>query len=151
MKIGVKIKNGIIEPRHNKGFPVAQITIEVPDELLPRLTPYQNRLSSVLSRWVASQEVVSEHSPSGAERSDIYREIIQFLLTQPDPQKILSFKVSDAAQERFGILLDKNRIAQLTQTEVAELDLYEQLDQLMRALKIQAFAMLKDRNQQDSA
>lgn len=132
---------------------MAQITIEVPDELLPRLTPYQNHLSSVLSRWVASQE--SEHSPSRSERSNIYQEILEFLLTQPELQQILSFKVSSEAQERLGTLLDKNRIAQITQTEVAELDLYEQLDQLMRALKIQAFALLKnhnqeDRNQQDS-
>ena len=52
--------------------------------------------------------------------------------------------MEDDSSFRLSRLLNKNRNGQLDATEVAELDLYEQLDQMMRMLKLQAFSMLKD-------
>jgi len=123
---------------------VAQITIEIPDELLPRLEPHQNRLSSVLSRWVATLDTTPDSKKfASSQATGVYQEIIDFLLTRPDPTTILSFKISEQSQTRLSQLLEQNRTAQPAAKDVVELDLYEQLDQMMRMLKIRAFAMIQ--------
>jgi len=120
---------------------VAQITIEIPDELLPRLEPHQNRLSSVLSRWVATLDTTPDSKKfASSQATGVYQEIIDFLLTRPDPTTILSFKISEQSQTRLSQLLEQNRTAQPAAKDVVELDLYEQLDQMMRMLKIRVFA-----------
>jgi hypothetical protein len=50
--------------------------------------------------------------------------------------------VSDAAQARLRLLLDKNREEALSATEEAELDIYEQLEHLMLLLKAKAYALV---------
>lgn len=123
---------------------MAQITIEIPDELLPRLEPHQNRLSSVLSHWVATLDTTpNSKNLASSQATGVYQEIIDFLLTRPDPATILSFKISEQSQTRLSQLLEQNRTAQLAAKDIVELDLYEQLDQMMRMLKIRAFAMVK--------
>jgi hypothetical protein len=64
---------------------MAQLTIEIPDALLPEM------------EQGASQEVLS------------------FLMAQPTPQDILGFKVSSVAQARLKVLLDRNREGELGQ------------------------------------
>lgn len=131
---------------------MAQITIEVPDELLPRLIPYSSRLPDVLSGWLDALEPVSglaDGSPTtqqmrGVYESGLYREMVDFLMSQPSPQDLLNYRVSAGIQARLGELLGRSREARLTVAEQAELSLYEQLDQIMRMLKIRAFAMLKE-------
>ncbi|MFM7425097.1 MAG: hypothetical protein ACKO7W_08925, partial [Elainella sp.] len=68
-----------------------------------------------------------------------YIEVLDFLVASPTPQDIIAFKVSPEAQERLRILLDKNRENSLTAAEVAELDVYEQLEHLMILIKSRAF------------
>ena len=128
---------------------MAQITIEIPDEIASRLSPYQDRLPDLLGRWASRLEIIPEPDENVLSQpaSQVHQDIVSFLLSQPDPQAILDFKVSEEAQTRLSSLLDKNRSGQLSATEVAELDLYEQLDQMMRMLKLQAFSMLKDNAQ----
>jgi hypothetical protein len=78
---------------------------------------------------------------SGAYVTDTplaYVEVLDFLLTRPTPQDIIAFKVSDAAQSRIRFLLDKNREETLSATELAELDVYEQLEHPMILLKAKA-------------
>jgi hypothetical protein len=65
-----------------------------------------------------------------------------WLLARPTPHDILAFTVSDAAQARLRLLLDKNREEALSATEEAELDIYEQLEHLMRLLKAKAYALV---------
>jgi hypothetical protein len=132
---------------------MAQLTVEVPDILLPRLECLQGRLPSLLAQWAAvlmpeeASAVVSQErlmTPTSADTAaSTYQEVIQFLLTRPTPQDILDFKVSAEAHEHIRNLLDANRRSVLTQEEEAELDLYEQLEQLMMLLKIQACILLK--------
>jgi len=65
---------------------MAQIPIEIPDKRLPRLEPYQNRLSGVLSRWVTVLETVSTAGNAPVSQiSGVYQEILDFLLMQPEP------------------------------------------------------------------
>jgi hypothetical protein len=61
-------------------------------------------------------------------------------MTCPTPQDIIAFKVSSEAQDRLSALLDKNCEGTLTEAEVAELDVYEQLEHLMILMKARALA-----------
>ncbi|HAZ45706.1 MAG TPA: hypothetical protein DDW76_01120 [Cyanobacteria bacterium UBA11369] len=64
-------------------------------------------------------------------------------MTQPTPLDIWNFKVSETAQNRLRELLDRNREGSLSENETAELDSYEELDRLMRMLKIRAYSKIQ--------
>lgn len=123
---------------------MAELTIQIPDELAERLEPLCSRLPELLS------QLVNTGSPAGAslelpttnlpEMPQAYLEVLDFLMTRPTPQDIIAFKVSPKAQDRLSSLLDKNREGILTEAEVAELDVYEQLEHLMILMKARAFA-----------
>ncbi len=66
------------------------------------------------------------------------------MVSRPTPEQIMSFKVSEVAQSRLQILLQKNCELILTAAETSELDLSEQLDTLMGFLKIRARVVLKN-------
>jgi hypothetical protein len=123
---------------------MAELTIQIPDELAERLEPLRGRLPELLS------QIVGTGSPSPAslaiatanlqEVPQAYLEVLDFLVARPTPQDIITFKVSPEAQNRLRSLLDKNREGSLTQSEVAELDVYEQLEHLMILMKARAIA-----------
>jgi hypothetical protein len=116
---------------------MAQLTIEVPDALLPELEQVRSQLPTLLMQWVAASRVVQSDVEQTASQ-----EVLSFLMRQPMPQDILSFKVSEVAQARLKTLLDRNRDGDLNEDESLELDSYEQLDQLMQMLKIRAHAVV---------
>ena len=127
---------------------MAELTIQVPDELAQRLEPFRDRLPELLTRVVETilpSTSSSDLLPSVANPTDTpiaYAEVLDFLITRPTPQKIVAFKVSAEAQERIRTLLDKNREGTLTEIETAELDLYEQLEHMMILLKAKAHALI---------
>jgi hypothetical protein len=125
---------------------MAELTLDVPDELIQRLQPLQDRLPALLTLLVGAIPSQTGDAPPaeahGTESPLAYVEVLDFLLARPAPHDILSFKVSDAAQARLRLLLDKNREEALSATEEAELDIYEQLEHLMRLLKARAYALV---------
>ena len=124
---------------------MAELTLDVPDELVQRLQPLKDRLPALLTLLVGAISSRAEGSPlseaHGTETPLAYAEVLDFLLTRPTPYDILAFKVSDAAQARLRLLLDKNREEALSATEEAELDIHEQLEHLMILLKAKAYAL----------
>ena len=115
---------------------MAQLTIEVPDALLPELEQVRSQLPMLLAQWINSSRSAlqdSHQTPS--------QEVLSFLIAQPTLQDILNFKVSEVAQARLTTLLDRNRNGGLSEDESFELDSYEQLDQLMQMLKIRAYSV----------
>lgn len=68
----------------------------------------------------------------------VYQEVLDFLIKRPTPEEIIAFKVSPQAQTRLSELLEKNRSATLSSMELAELDVYEQLEHMMILLKTRA-------------
>jgi hypothetical protein len=135
---------------------MAELTIHIPDELAQRLEPLHSRLPELLSQLLdatnptlMSLAVPAElHSTLNAtanlqEIPQAYLEVLDFLMTRPTPQDIVAFKVSPQAQERLRSLLNKNRAGTLTEPEVAELDVYEQLEQLMILMKARAVAAVE--------
>lgn len=55
----------------------------------------------------------------------------------------MQFKVSDSAQLCLRELLERNKKGRLNEDKMAELDSYEQLDQLMQGLKAQAYLTIQ--------
>ncbi len=124
---------------------MAELTIQVPDELAIRLEPLRSRLPELLL------QLLETTNPSWATHSDVtnptdippaYIEVLDFLINSPTPEEIAAFKVSPQAQARLGVLLNKNREETLTATEAAEINVYEQLEHLMILLKARAYASI---------
>lgn len=127
---------------------MAQITIDVPDDVAQQLIPYQNQVSDLFTHFLTTTLLGQSNSPRDCPNSALlstsstYQEILDFLISQPTSEQILGFKVSEAAQGRLKTLLEKNREMVLTPAENTELDLYEQLDVLVGFLKIRAYTAL---------
>ncbi|MDZ8187816.1 MAG: hypothetical protein RMX96_23570 [Nostoc sp. ChiSLP02] len=121
---------------------MAELTIQIPDELAQRLEPLQNRLPELLLQLLENEKIQTISQPTvKTEVIDIpavYQEVLDFLIKRPTPEEILAFKVSAPAQRQLQELLEKNRSTTLTAMELAELDVYEQLEHLMLLLKAQA-------------
>ncbi|MBD2212165.1 hypothetical protein H6G27_20160 [Nostoc linckia FACHB-104] len=121
---------------------MAKLTIEIPDELVGRLEPLQSRLPELLWRLLDSDpKQTTEQSKVNigtVEIAEVYLEVLDFLIKRPTPEEIVEFKVSPHAQMRLQVLLEKNRSGSLTPIEIAELDVYEQLEHMMILLKARA-------------
>ncbi len=115
------------------------ITLEIPDELANQLAPLQERLPELLS--LAVDLSANRPTPTTAHTGTmqpVFKEVIDFLMSQPTPEQIIAFKVSPTAQTRLETLLDKNREDELTDDELAELDTYEQINHLLILLRAYA-------------
>ncbi|MCL1463291.1 MULTISPECIES: hypothetical protein [Argonema] len=123
---------------------MAELTIQIPDELAKRLEPLQERLPELLWQVLENPEIYqpiqSEVNPNFTDIFPVYQEVIDFLIKSPTLEDIVAFQVSPQAQTRLQTLLSKNREATLTPPEVAELDVYEQLEHLMILLKARAYS-----------
>ncbi len=122
---------------------MAELTIQIPDELAQRLKPLQNRLPELLWRLLDVVNSPQVQQTVLAETTDIpavYQEVLDFLIKRPTPEEIMTFKVSSQAQTRLQALLEKNRSAILSPMELAELDVYEQLENIMILLKARAYS-----------
>lgn len=113
------------------------ITLEVPDELAAQLKALPEPLPELIREAVAARIAQREPAPAGADRP-IYQELIDFLTSDPDAERAISFKVTAAAQERLEDLLDKNRNNTLTHSERGELDIYLHLGHLITRMKARA-------------
>ena len=123
---------------------MAQITIDIPDDLAQRLAPFQSQFSDLFTRLIATRLLEQPTiDPANPNISGTYQEILDFLIDRPTSAQIINFKVSAASQSRLQTLLQKNREVALTAAETAEIDLYQQLDTLIGYLKIRAYATLQ--------
>ena len=127
---------------------MAQLTIEIPDDLAQRLAPFQHQLSELFTRLIATT-LPGEFSPglglpATAELPSTYLEVLDFLVTRPTSEQLLKFKVSEHSQSRLQSLLQKSRDTNLTPSETAELNVYEQLDALITLLKVRAYAATRN-------
>jgi len=75
-----------------------------------------------------------------------YQEVIEFLGQGTTAQAMANFRPSPKAQERAKLLLQKNREDSLTTAEMAELDMYVDLENFIALLKIQAYQRLSNQS-----
>ncbi|WP_027403087.1 hypothetical protein [Aphanizomenon flos-aquae] len=123
---------------------MAQLTIQVPDELAKRLQPILHRLPELLSQLIETHTPETLEFTNSSDTANTYTEVLDFLIKQPTPEQIAKFKVSTQAQTRLEYLLEKNRMGTISKAENSELDIYEQLDQLMILLKARAYSVIKN-------
>ncbi|MDQ3751063.1 MAG: hypothetical protein M3367_18905 [Acidobacteriota bacterium] len=67
-----------------------------------------------------------------------YEEVVDFIAAGTTPQNVISFRPSEAAQERVSDLLSREKVGELSREEKSELDSYLQLEHLMRLAKARA-------------
>jgi hypothetical protein len=104
---------------------MATITIDIPDELSARLAQVRDRIPELLALSL-QQPAVPAH---------IYREILDFLASQPTPEEIVAFRPTPEMQARLTTLLDRSRAGFLTPAEQAELDEFERIEHVLVLLK----------------
>ena len=123
---------------------MAQLTIQVPDELANRLQPILHRLPELLSQLIETHTPETLTLTNSSDTLNTYTEVLDFLIKQPTPEQIAKFKVSTQSQTRLEYLLEKNRMGTISKAENSELDIYEQLEQLMILLKARAYSVIKN-------
>ena len=67
-----------------------------------------------------------------------YSEIVEFFASGPRPEDIIKFRPSAETQEHVRELLTKNAGNSLTEEEQAELDVYSNIEHIMRLVKARA-------------
>lgn len=73
-----------------------------------------------------------------------YEEVVDFIAAGPQPSKIIAFRPSAATKERVSDLTYREKTVGLTPDERSELDLYLQLEHLMRLAKARARRYVAD-------
>jgi hypothetical protein len=74
----------------------------------------------------------------------LYEDLVDLLAESAAPDKLLSYQLSREKQQRLDDLLSKNREGTLSAAESAELDVFEQIEHVVRLLK----AKVRERQQQ---
>jgi hypothetical protein len=109
--------------RHDQ---MVKMTIQVPESLAQQVSAARERLPEVLAYGL------EELSPLPNE---VYRYILEFLISQPSAKELLDFGPTPAMQERVNELLEKNRAGDLTSAELTELDEYMRINHFITMLK----------------
>jgi hypothetical protein len=70
---------------------MAQITIDIPDDLAQRLAPFQSQFSDLFTRLIATTllgQTIPDPTPAhhSISTSGTYQEILDFLIDQPNQQ-----------------------------------------------------------------
>jgi len=115
---------------------MSPITLEVPDELAQRLSPFKERLPRILELGLRELNATTQTGFVGAA------EVLEFLAGLPTPQEILALRPSETLQSRLSALLEKNRTDGLTDEEEAEWEGYQYLEHLVRIAKAKAYLKL---------
>lgn len=116
---------------------MAQITLQLPDELVDRLAPFQDRLPELLERGL--RDVLSESTDEGLDA----KEIIVLLASQPTPEQILAIRPAPKLQNRVSELLAHSKADTLNTKEEVELERYLTIEHLVRLAKAHAYSQLQ--------
>ncbi len=77
--------------------------------------------------------------------TSLYNEVADFFVSSPSAQEIAHFRLSQDSEQLISDLLDINRTRGLTPDERIALDDYTRIERLIQAIKIRAFAKLKQK------
>jgi len=113
-----------------------QITFDLPDELVSRLSPLEDKLPQILELGLRELNASSQMGFTGAA------EVLEFLATLPTPEEIIALRPSEALQAQISNLLEKNRTQGLTPAEEQIWEQYQYLEHLIRMAKAKAYLKL---------
>jgi len=105
---------------------VVQITMQVTERLAQQLQPMSDWLPTILELSLIRFKTPAVQTAS---------EIMDFLASSPTPADLLSYHVSDRAQERLQRLLAINQAGLASAEEQAELDEISQIEHISSCSK----------------
>jgi hypothetical protein len=114
------------------------ITLEVSDQLAAEIEPIRDELPVLLA---ITRHLFRPASDPHVHTSSIYlayKQLLDFLASEPTDQQISRFMISPQAQARVHELLDKHGEDELSDEEQAELRVYAQINEVMGLKKAQA-------------
>jgi hypothetical protein len=114
-----------------------EITLDIPDELVSRLRPVEDRLSTILELGLRELRLTTPPEFAGIAT------VLETLASLPTPEQVLALRPSAALQARIDVLLEKNRTLGLSAAEEQEWAQYEYLEHLVRVAKAKAAAKLR--------
>ncbi|MBE9235445.1 hypothetical protein IQ227_05180 [Anabaena aphanizomenioides LEGE 00250] len=77
----------------------------------------------------------------------VYDEFIDFLAAGTTPESLINFHLSETAQNRLEDLIDKAKNNQLTKEEKRELDIFLNLEHVIRLAKAKAHKYINTEGQ----
>lgn len=107
---------------------MVQMTMRVSEELAKRLKPIGRWLPTVLELSLVGFKTLATATAT---------EVIEFLSTDPTPQDVLNYHISEDAQARLQRLLALNAAGMLGEAEQQELDELQRIEHIMIMLKAQ--------------
>ena len=105
---------------------MVEIRMQVSDHLAERIRPLKSYLPTVLELSLIGFQTVAAQTAS---------ELIEFLSTDPTPQQIFDYHVSERAQKRLRQLQALNDANLLGYSEQQELDELEKIEHICIMLK----------------
>ena len=103
-----------------------QMTFQIPDELAERIEPLGKWLPTIIELSLVGFKTMATATAS---------QVIEFLATNPTPDAVLNYHVSDEAQQRLQRLLTLNQAGMISEAEQLELDELQQLEHVLIMLK----------------
>jgi hypothetical protein len=107
---------------------MAQMTLNISDELAERLQPLGAWLPTVLELTLVGCKTVAAATAT---------EVLEFLAQAPTPEEVLAYHASERAQSRLQRLLALNAAGLLGEEEQQELDELQQIEHIIIMLKAQ--------------
>ena len=108
---------------------MVEIRMQVNKKLAQRLQPLHDWLPTILELSLIGFKTPAVQTAS---------EIIEFLSTSPTPADVLTYHVTERAQERLQRLLAMNSAGAASRGEQTELDEISQIEHILILLKAQA-------------
>lgn len=105
---------------------MAQMTMQVPEELAKQLQPIRAWLPTIIELSLIKFKTLATIPAS---------EIIEFLSSNPSPQEIINYHASEQVQMRLQRLLALNEAGMLSESEHLELDELQKLEHVIIMLK----------------
>jgi hypothetical protein len=105
---------------------MVQMTMQVSEELATRLRPIGRWLPTVLELSLVGFKTLATATAT---------EVIEFLSTEPTPQDVLNYHVSEQAQARLQRLLALNAAGMLGEAEQQELGELQRIEHIIIMLK----------------
>ncbi len=109
-----------------------EISLNIPDELLPKLRLRQHQLARILSLGLRELEAAPSGSFTGLT------DVLEFLAGLPAAEEILRLRPSPQLQARLDRLLEKQRTEGLNAEEEIDWQQYQYVEHLVRKAKLSA-------------
>ena len=113
---------------------MASITVELPEAVAKKVQMLKPWMPTILELNLLRLQTQAWETAN---------EITKFLLSNPSPNEVANFYVSQAAQERLEYLADANREGAMTAAERTEAEERLRIDHIGTTLKIKATKMIQ--------